>query len=176
MRAKTGQKRTPKKAPKRTWRAAFLLALSKTGNVSDACRASKKSRSWAYEQREADESFKRAWDEAMDQAVDALEAEARRRAVQGVDKPVFYKGKRVRTRVREYSDVLLIFLLKAARPDKYRENYRHEHAGPGGAPITVNVQDMEALRKKRWEAAAPALAAVIIDDPDAGAGQEENGE
>ena len=42
---------------------------------------------------------------------DALEAEARRRAVEGVRKPVFYQGV-ICGWVGEYSDTLLIFLLK----------------------------------------------------------------
>jgi hypothetical protein len=33
----------------------------------------------------------------------------------------------------EYSDTLLIFLLKGIRPEKYRE--RFEHSGPEGGPI-----------------------------------------
>jgi hypothetical protein len=37
--------------------------------------------------------------------------------------------------VREYSDTLLIFLLKGARPQKYRDNVRQEVSGPNGAPL-----------------------------------------
>ena len=47
-----------------------------------------------------------------------IEAEARRRAVDGVDEPVYYQGKEVGT-VRRYSDVLLIFLLKGLRPQRF---------------------------------------------------------
>ena len=50
-----------------------------------------------------------------------LEAEADRRAVEGVVKPLFYKGQRLPVEVREYSDVLLMFRLKALRPEQYRE-------------------------------------------------------
>jgi hypothetical protein len=54
-------------------------------------------------------------------ACDILEAEAHRRAVEGVEKPVgWYKG-RPGGYVREYSDVLLIFLLKGLRPEKYKD-------------------------------------------------------
>jgi len=35
--------------------------------------------------------------------------------------------------------VLLIFLLKGARPNKYRDNVRQEIAGPGGAAVTHKV-------------------------------------
>lgn len=35
--------------------------------------------------------------------------------------PTYHWLSRASTHVREYSDILLIFLLKALRPDKYRE-------------------------------------------------------
>src|SRR3990170_2300313 len=40
-------------------------------------------------------------------------------------------------RARASSDLLLIFLLKAHRPDIYRETTRHWVSGPGGQPIEV---------------------------------------
>ena len=35
--------------------------------------------------------------------------------------------------LQEYSDTLLIFLLKGLRPEKYRERFEHSGTGPGGA-------------------------------------------
>ena len=64
----------------------------------------------------------------MEQAADVLEREAWRRASEGVKQPVFYQGE-VCGHVRKYSDVLLIFLLKGARPDKYREQLATPAAG-----------------------------------------------
>ena len=46
--------------------------------------------------------------------------------------PVYYQGKEV-GQIRKFSDTLLIFLLKGARPETYRE--RHEHTGKHGGPI-----------------------------------------
>ena len=42
--------------------------------------------------------------------------------------------------VREYSDTLLIFLLKGARPEKYHE--RHQHTGVEGSPLTLVVRSV----------------------------------
>lgn len=68
-----------------------------------------------------DGSYREAFDAAMDTAADRLEEEARRRAVEGVEEPVgWYQGE-PGGYVRKYSDTLLIFLLKGARPQKYRE-------------------------------------------------------
>src|SRR3982751_4565322 len=100
------------------WRPAFLSALGQTCNVVSACRAARVSRRTAYYHREKFPRFRDAWDDAIEDAVDLMEAEARRRAVDGTDRPVFYKGKQVGA-IREYSDKLLIFLLKANRPEKY---------------------------------------------------------
>ena len=60
-------------------------------------------------------------------AGDILEAEAHRRAVEGVEEPVgWYRGKPGGT-VRRYSDNLLMFLLKGVLPERYKD--RMEVAG-----------------------------------------------
>lgn len=101
-------------------RAAFLVALADTGNVSAACRAAKVSRSRAYELKSFDKGFAEEWEEALETATDAMDADARRRAVEGVETPHFHQG-RVCGTVRKYSDSLLMFLLRAHRPERYRE-------------------------------------------------------
>lgn len=99
----------------------FLRVLRETGgNVSRACAAISLARQRVYEWRASDPQFAIAWDEAVETGTDELEEEARRRAFQGVDEPVFYQGDECGT-VRKYSDTLLIFLLKGRKPDKYRE-------------------------------------------------------
>lgn len=110
------------------WSPYFLLHLAWGGNVSAAARYARISRQTAYNHRESNSHFRAAWEEALEVATDRLEEEARRRAVEGVDEPVFYQGKEV-ARVRKYSDTLLIFLLKAHRPEKYRERYDVTTAG-----------------------------------------------
>ncbi len=76
-----------------------------------------------YEWMEKNPAYRRAFEEAQEDAADTLEAEVYRRAVTGVEKPVgWYKGV-AGGKVREYSDVLLMFYLKALRPEKFRERY-----------------------------------------------------
>ena len=98
----------------------FFAALSDGASVSQAARRANYGRASVYEWREADESFRAAWDEALEEGTDLLEDEAFRRAHDGVPKPIFYKGDRIDT-VHEHSDTLTIFLLKARRPDKFKE-------------------------------------------------------
>jgi len=120
--------RTPKKV------AAFLTELALRGNVTDAARAAGVTRSRVYEWRADDADFAAAWDTALDEAADVMEREAWRRAVEGVEKPVFGSmgqglGSGEIGRVQEYSDTLLIFLLKGARPEVYRERHEVDHKG-----------------------------------------------
>ncbi|RMD89771.1 MAG: hypothetical protein D6807_03020 [Alphaproteobacteria bacterium] len=96
-------------------RRLFLDALRASANVSAAARRAGMSRSAAYALRQSDASFRAQWDDALEEALDALEEELRRRALEGVEKPVFYGGKPCGT-IRSYSDQLGMFLLKCRRP------------------------------------------------------------
>lgn len=153
-----GQKRTTKKAQRAPytsvdWADAFLSALRKSGNISKACRLSSVARSAAYERRKVDESFAAQWDDALDESADVLEAEAWRRAVEGLERKKFDKGNPIIDPAtkkhyieREYSDTLLIFLLKGARPAKYRERGSLELAGKVQIDDTGLTDDERATR------------------------------
>jgi len=111
-----------------------LTELARCGIITDACTAAGVSRQAAYQARARSAAFAAAWDEAVDQAADVLEREAFRRAVDGVEKPVFgslggNQGSGEIGRIQEYSDTLLIFLLKGIRPEKYRERADVRHSG-----------------------------------------------
>lgn len=112
--------------------------LSDTANVSRAAKTVGISRRHAYTVRSEDTDFATAWDEAVNIAIDTLEQEARRRAYEGVDEPVFYQGEEVGY-IRKYSDTLLMFLLKGNRPDKYKDRVAAEHSGPDGKEFVVRV-------------------------------------
>jgi hypothetical protein len=100
---------------------AFLEALAKTCNVKMSCAAAGIDRRTAYRHRGADEEFAELWDDAVDDGVDMLAAEARRRAA-GYRRDILYKGKKIAEEMI-YSDLLLMFLLKAHRPEQFRDNY-----------------------------------------------------
>lgn len=107
-------------------REKFLSALSDCGNVSSACLATALARRTAYNWRHSDKAFSAVWDAAQELGTDALEDEAARRAAEGTLKPVFYQGNEC-GRIREYSDTLLIFLLKARRPERFKERVSKGH-------------------------------------------------
>lgn len=112
---------TPASYPK--GREGFLQLLEETANVSKACELTAYPRRTAYEHRMRDPEFAKAWEAALETGTDALEDEAIRRAYQGISKAVYYGGKLVGY-AREYSDTLLIFMLKARRPERFKD--RHE--------------------------------------------------
>lgn len=114
------------------WRPKFLEALAATGNVRFACKAAGIGRTTAYRGKEADPAFGEQWDDACDDAADVLELEARRRATQGVERTRYVRvGKNPKTGLidyqkvveREYSDTLLMFLLRGIRPEVYVPSY-----------------------------------------------------
>lgn len=128
-------KRTPEK------RAKFLRTLAETGSITKAHEAACIGRSLVYEWRDQDEAFAAEMAAALEVYKEALEAEADRRAVNGVDRPVFYQGVKVAT-VRDYSDTLLMFRLKKLDPN-YRDRVSAEVSAPGGGPVAFTLTFVE---------------------------------
>lgn len=131
-RARTAPK--PTRARSRNWKPVFLKALRETRSASAAAERAGISRSKAYDHRQNDPDFAQAWADVDALITDDLEREAVRRAIDGVDEPVFYKGDQVGT-VRRYSDSLLQFLLRGRRREVYGE--RTEITGAGGGPVAI---------------------------------------
>jgi len=134
---------------------AFLSAFAKLGTVGRAAKLAKIERHthsiWMKEEGEQADLYRQAFADAMDEACDIMEMEARRRAVHGVEKPVFGSlgqgmGSGEIGRVQEYSDTLLIFLLKGARPEKFRERSSTEISGPGGKPLETTTVIQTVIR------------------------------
>ncbi len=100
-------------------KAKFLDNLAKTGVVSVAAAAAGISRDLLYTWRAREPKFAAAWEDAWEQGIDRLEAEAMRRAVEGVQEDVYHAGVKVGTRVL-YSDGLLKFMIQTRRP-QYRQ-------------------------------------------------------
>lgn len=106
-----------------------------------SCEMAGLPRSTVYDWRHADQAFAQAWDAALELGTDALEDEAVRRAYHGTDKPVYQGGKQVGT-VREFSDTLLIFMLKARRPEKFKERSEQR--------VSVTTNGEPVSETSRW--------------------------
>lgn len=118
--------------------AQFLEFLAGGHTAAHAARKCRVSRSSAYKHREADEEFARAWQDAEAAGTEVMEEEAHRRAVDGTLKPVYQQGQKVGT-IREYSDTLLIFLLKGRKPGTYRDNATVKHEGEVGVKHSLDL-------------------------------------
>jgi metal-dependent amidase/aminoacylase/carboxypeptidase family protein len=109
-------------------KARYLKAVARAGTLTAGCKAARVSPNTVYAWREHDTEFSITEQQMRNALADALEEEAIRRAWRGVNKPVFQGGTLV-GHVREFSDTLLIFMLKAVRPEKYRERFDVTSAG-----------------------------------------------
>jgi len=126
---------TPKKKRRGggDWVPAFLASLAKHANIRAAARAAGIERAKAYDRREQDPVFRKAWDDALENAIDILEEEARQRALGD-------------------SDTLMIFLLKSHRPEKYRE--RHQVQIEGDVEIHI-IEEVVSVPAAPGPSAAP---------------------
>lgn len=128
----------------------FLQILSETGQITRAAHAAGYAdSSYLRKLYKNDEAFAEAWEEAITAASDVLESEAVRRAVDGINEPVYYQGELVDVNTK-YSDGLLQFLLKGAKPEVYRDNVNLSGAITGGiaiVPVAIKSED-------DWERAA----------------------
>lgn len=105
----------------------FLAAFEDLGTITGACRSTSVGRRTVYDWQQADEDFALALHDARRAVADDLEHEAIRRAKDG-------------------SDTLLIFLLKAHDPDRFRENVKVEHSGRVGHDISgMTTEELERL-------------------------------
>lgn len=77
------------------------------GNITKSAEAAGITRQGVHYWRQTDPEFAEAWDDSIEAGTENLEENAYNRAIKS-------------------SDLLTIFLLKARRPEKYRENIRVE--------------------------------------------------
>ncbi len=119
----------------------FLEALAEGRSVADACRFAGVSPEYIRVRRRRDSVFAADYEAAYTDGADALEDEARRRAVEGVEEPVFHRGEVVGS-VRKYSDPMLMFLLKGRRPDRFATTRAKVEVDGGLSP-----DELEAIRR-----------------------------
>lgn len=134
-------KRTPiKKAPKAvkpsakafdtSWHPRFLEILGGTCNVTLAAKGAGVGRVTVYEHYKLFPDFAEAWNDAKEAAIELLEAEVWQRA-------------------RKQSDLLAIFLLKAHKPQMYREKVDVTHGGE--LQHTIVRIPAKAASREDWE-------------------------
>lgn len=150
----------------------FLDALSECKSIKEACRVSNISRSTVYRWRDSNKRFKKLFDQANEEANDAIDDEIRRRGLEGYQEPLTSMGKLVyREEVlrdnngkpmldkhdkpimvpvepvmtTKYSDPLLLALAKS-RMKKYRErvdlDLLEQIDANTGGSLTIPTRDL----------------------------------
>jgi hypothetical protein len=145
----------------------FIAALADTGSVKAATRIVGMSEQSCYRLRREPgaENFAAAWDAAVQQASMKLVDIAFERAINGIAEKVEYdaKGDPMEPR-RRYNDRLLMFLLRAHQPDRYRfANHDARLANEPAAPLAPSLPAAMA----RLEPATPAAPHLLthLNDP-----------
>jgi hypothetical protein len=152
----------------------FLETFMRTAHVGKACTLIGIIPRNIYNWKQQDPEFEKAYAEAKQVALGLLEDEATRRALHGVEKPV-YQGGKLAGFVTEYSDTLMIVLLKANAPEKYRERWTGELTGANGQPLqppTVNhvhsnipiATDEDQVDKTRMKSTLLEEAQIVSED------------
>jgi len=146
-----------------TWEVfqAICARVEETGVKYASCAAFGFQGSWVTTRIKELETlgqpeWRELWEESLEMFADRLEAEMARRAIDGSDKPVFYKGEIV-GHITEFSDTLAITLAKAVRPERFRDNVKLEADITGGVllvPPKMTVEEFLAQASKPSEDAS----------------------
>lgn len=111
---------------------AFLAAFAHRGQVVKAATMAGIHWQSHYNWLEQDDEYAKAFEKAKQVVADRIEDAFFHRAVNGTDAPVIYEGEITDT-YKKYDTTAGIVLLKALRPDKYRENVNL--SGHVGLPV-----------------------------------------
>lgn len=145
----------------------FIHALAETACVEEACRQVKMAPCSAYRLRTRPDaqSFRLAWEAALDVGISRLSEAAISRALYGVPVPHFYKGEQVGEH-RRYDERLTMWLLRYRDPVRYGQwNDRVEaRQHPEGRPLTL-MRRINELVDDCWR--------TLTGRRDAGDGEDE---
>jgi len=142
-------------------RKTYLASLAKTGCVHESAKAAGITTMAVSLWRHTKNGLEFVEQEklAREQFVERLEKEMIRRAVEGVEETVWFKGQKVGTK-KSYSDVLLIALAKA-NSQKYADSLR---IGGSDQPIRVLSMGVNLDAKEVHDAVDQLLVAATCKE------------
>jgi hypothetical protein len=100
----------------------------------------------AYElrNRPCGKAFAKAWDIALEAMLDRVEQCAVERSINGVARPIFYKGEQV-GEWRHHDERLTMFLLRGRRARRYGKWADHPNVPPPEPDVHAHVRLADAL-------------------------------
>lgn len=102
---------------------AFLEYYAKCGNIKMTSRRLKLDKKYHYYWLRNDPEYYEKFQQVRQIAIGDMEDEAHRRAMEGFTIPIYQKGMKV-GEMTQFSDNLLMFLLKGAAPERFRDNWK----------------------------------------------------
>jgi len=138
----------------------FLAAFSQSGRITAACAEVKIHYSTHYVWLQRDKNYAQAFELAKEIAGDIWESEIYRRAFEGVEKPLFFKGRLTGDTVNERSDLLAMFALKGLRP-KFRDSFVPNNIGPTHFNIVFTHQPQKSSLTIGGNEASKALVSPL---------------
>lgn len=127
----------------------FFKALAENKTIGDAAKIAGYSRRSVYDYADEDPEFKEKFNDAKEDIAERLEKEADVRAVEGYTagyKTVYIEGKPKSVPIKRKSDALLMFRLRALKPEIYRDNYNPDVEELEAPPIKVEFAVSEPVR------------------------------
>jgi hypothetical protein len=177
----------------------FIERLKLHGRITQAAEEAGLVRETMHRRKESDPEFAARWAEALDTYADSLEAAAHQRAVEGTKKAIIHQGqlsyvyqlgpdgrplkdddgnyildldengKPKFLYEKQYSDSLLLAMLKAKRKREYGDASKIELTGADGGPVAIEETPTQIARKIAFALALGLRAAKE-------APQQDNGE
>ena len=148
-------------------REKVIKEFRRVGRVDLACAAAGVDRTTHYWWMKNDPEYRKSFEEAREEACGLLEDEAVRRAYQGTLRPQAMGGGKVMM-VSEFSDQLLMFLLKCRNPKVFgdrREDTVHLDSQLSVVDILRSRRQRRRAREAAEEAAAKAAAITVDPQP-----------
>jgi hypothetical protein len=132
----------------------FLAAYARCARINQAAETAKVAKQSHYNWLEESEAYRRTFARTQAMIGDLAEDACVERAIFGVAKPVLHQGQEVRLNgkplyEREYSDQLLLALLRRLKPQEYREHTAVEVSGSLGLAERLQAARQRLIEMKR---------------------------
>lgn len=151
---------------------AIFGALAVTGRITQVCRDLRVHYPTYQVLKDNDKDIRARHDDAMRHAFVGMEDEVRRRAFDGVAKPVYQGGVLV-GHIQEYSDTLAQFMIRAGKPEVYSPKIESavQHSGNVGiahsyAQLSDDALNDQINKKLRFLGLLPPAEDETTDEQD----------
>ena len=128
-------------------RVRFLRTLKETCNLTKAAESVDSSAEYMRKMMKRDDEFKAACQNALEEGLDNLEYEVKRRGFDGVEEPVYWQGIEI-AKIKKYSDKLAMYYLDAYRGERFKKDTNVNVNHKGGVLLIPANRSMEEWAKE----------------------------